>query len=294
MAYSYQDPFTYASSARPVQAAPSFQNLMDEVRTQTAQTIARQQAAAAAQSLSLANARSSSLGTGNSTDSQGGGGGDYGGPSDRGGAPNSSSLNSSNSTVTGNYGGLGRAIGGVFGGPIGSIVGSVIGSNVDSRSYNGYGALDGTTTPATGPGTIGSRDNYGSNEIAPGPGHGPGPDANTNPASVSAVNGSDAQSDSYGGYGGDLGYGGDSGNTGDGAGGYGGSDNGYAKGGKIRLADIRHFTSGRPNRMGVDDGLAAAEAGEFILTAQRTKQIGAAALKALIDGRATIVLKGTK
>ena len=31
---------------------------------------------------------------------------------------------------------------------------------------NGYGTLDGTTTESTGPGTIGSRDTYGSNEPA--------------------------------------------------------------------------------------------------------------------------------
>ena len=34
----------------------------------------------------------------------------------------------------------------------------------DARDYNGFGSLNGTTTDATGPGTIGSRDSYGSNQ----------------------------------------------------------------------------------------------------------------------------------
>ena len=80
----------------------------------------------------------------------------------------------------------------------------------------------------------------------------------------------------------------------DGGPGQGDSGN-FAKGGQIGLADIKAYTAGGPNGPGVDDGLVDSAVGDFILTAQRTKQIGADTLKALSEGRAEIVmLKGGK
>lgn len=79
-------------------------------------------------------------------------------------------------------------------------------------------------------------------------------------------------------YGGDPGgYGGDSG----------GDGGGWAKGGKV----TRNRLTG-PNPAGPDDGYGALDDGEYVLKADMVKKLGVKALKALNEGRATIVMKG--
>lgn len=303
MAYQYQDPFTYASSARPVQATPSFQALLDEARTKTTQAIAEQQAATPAPSPGLADARNSG----------GDGGGRDGSASSSAGRD--STLGSHNSTLGSSYGTAGKVAGGIAAAAlgispaIGAAIGEKLGSGMRGEGdYNGYGQLGNNGLglagdEASGPGTIGSRDTYGSNEGRPGGigpdgfggggfgglggGTGEAADGNTGNAAEGGPSGPGG-GDTSGANGGD--------NTG-GGGATGGDrgDSGFAKGGMVGLKDVRHFTAGGPNRPGVDDGLVPASAGDFILTAQRTRQIGAAALKALSEGRAEIVmLKGKK
>lgn len=305
MAYEYQNPFTYKSSAVPVQATPSFQDLLDTARTEMTQTIAKQQAATPAPSTTgLSDARNY--------------GGDNGG-GDRAGSTGasegrSSTLGSHNSTPGGDYGTAGKVAGGIAAAAlgispaIGAAIGEKIGSGMRGEGdYNGYGQLGngglGVASEATGPGTIGSRDSYGSNESPSGigadgfggggfgglgGGAGIGADGNTGNAAEGGPSGPGGDGSGGGNSGGD--------NTG-GGGATGGDrgDSGFAKGGKIGLKDVRHFTAGGPNRPGVDDGLVPSSVGDFILTAERTRQIGAAALKALSEGRADIVvLKGKK
>ena len=85
-----------------------------------------------------------------------------------------------------------------------------------------------------------------------------------------------SDSDRSGGFGAD-------GNTNDGAGGYGGADNGYYKGGMVtpnRLAGA--------NPKGPDDGYAALDHGEYVIKASAVKKYG----KGLLDAINTEKFKG--
>ena len=222
------------------------------------------------------------------------------------------SLNASNSVPGASYAQEGSVLGSVIGsalglGPaLGSQLGKAIGSNFNTSSYNGFGALDGTTTEATGPGTIGSRDSYGSNQSASdaasaaansamsdaraamgegGFGGTPSGPANSNSA-MSDARGAMGE----GGFGGNStssdGTGGTAGNSSSDAGSNDGRS-GFYKGGRV--------TKGRllgTNPRGPDDGYAALDSDEFIVRAKTAKKLGFTKLKALNDGRATIVMKG--
>lgn len=76
-----------------------------------------------------------------------------------------SNLDQSNSVAGMGMSPMGRAALGFAFGPLGTIAGSLAGM---ARGYNGYGELGngglGTPGDVSGPGTIGSRDAYGSNQ----------------------------------------------------------------------------------------------------------------------------------
>ena len=71
---------------------------------------------------------------------------------------------------------------------------------------------------------------------------------------------------------------------GDTAGGFDGYD--FYKGGKVTA---NRLTGHDPK--GPDDGFATLDIGEFVITAKRSKELGAEKLQALLDGRADIVMK---
>lgn len=168
-------------------------------------------------------------------------------------------LNASNSTKgEGISKGAQSAISAVAGmlglGPLGSMIGPGLNAAMSQGSYNGYGGLDGTTTAATGPGTIGSRDSYGSNESSSSYGGGDSTDA----SSAGATNGSDSNSDSYGGSG----------------------AGGWAKGGAVTADRL-----GGPDPAGADDGYGALDAGEFVVRTAAVKKYGSAVMDALNAGK---------
>ena len=300
--------FTYASSARPMRATSSFQDLLDAERQKTVQAIAAApaQTAAAVAGPGLADARTNE-----------GGGGDGGSTSSPGTGKNSDGSVSTglggyssafgSTTATANTTGVSNTnaarAGGLALGPVGSLAFGFANNAINSRANTAAAGFNSNMADAI-------------SHSAPDAPDAMADDGRANQAAAEAA----AAADGYGsGDGGNSNGGGnDSQNTngrggiGDGSGNAGGNDSGrgsqsseggrnggdsggFAKGGQIGLSDIRQFTAGGPNGPGVDDGLVDSTVGDFILTAQRTKQIGADTLKALSEGRAEIVmLKGGK
>lgn len=186
-----------------------------------------------------------------------GGFGDFGGMF---GGMDNVGLNASNSTAGKGLGaGVSAALSAAFG-PIGGLMASAYNAYDTDPAYNGYGGLDGTTTEATGPGTIGSRDSYGSNESSDSGYGGNGSESDSGPGGSSG--------DSVGG-----GPGSSSGNSGDGMG-------GWAKGGKV-TGDRLHGA----NPSGPDDGYGALDAGEFVIRNSAVKKYGSAVMAALNAGK---------
>lgn len=229
-----------------------------------------------------------------------------------GAAPGS---HSGTNTLSGSGTGFaGKAAGAVIGGLLGGVPGAQLGmkaadflgnfaGNFGTPGVeNGYGALGGgglgVASEATGPGTIGARDTYGSNESPAMT----AAEAAQNAASMqsmsdalaadaAAQNAAYGYSGDYGGYSGG-GYGSDTSgaNGGDNTGGGGAmggdrGDSGFAKGGHVQKQSLFG-----PNPKGKDDGYAALDAGEFVLKSDAVKRIGTKALKALNEGRAKIVM----
>ena len=100
-------------------------------------------------------------------------------------------------------------------------------------------------------------------------------DASTDAAEADAL-GAAAEAEAWGG-------------SDDGAGGYGGADNGYAMGGLV-TPDRLHGM----NPAGPDDGFAALDKGEYVITSEMVKKHGKKALKALNEGRASITMNKGK
>ena len=220
-----------------------------------------------------------------------------------------SSLNSSNSVSSGNMAAQGKMAGAVIGsmlglGPtLGGLLGGKIGSAINGEAgYNGYGQLGngglGVAGPATGPGTIGVRDSYGSNESgasSAGMGGASVGSAGSTAGSVGSPDGPDGNNSGYGG-----GYGGnDSGGSSDGLGGgtdglggadgqgngsgLGGNDTGggmgWAMGGMVK----KGMLSG-PNPAGPDDGYGALKNGEYVIKASAVKKYGKGLLGEINSG----------
>ena len=311
-------PFTYRSSARPMQSTPSFADLLDAERAKTT--------AAVSQLPTAVNGALNTVGKGLQDATSGGGdggggyhGGDFGGGGSGGTSGNGGSVNGNggistgfgghsvgfgSSTATANTTGFsnGQAAkaGGVFGAP-GALVAGFTNNAINASAQKSADAFNtnmadaiANSAPATNQNTDDGEANQAAAQDAAQSaaadassesqgGVTGGSASATDASSAGAVNGSDAQSDAAGGAA-----------TGGGEGEGDGGD-GFARGGRIGLRDIQRFVPGGPNRAGVDDGLASADAGDFILTARRTKEIGPTAMKALLDGRAEIVmLKGKK
>lgn len=176
---------------------------------------------------------------------------------------------------------LGMGIGGLLGGAYSDPLGSFAQQAINAQEARD---LSWASTPAV---------SAPSSDVAAGGGWG-----SLSPETQAAVSVADdpigAFADAIGmgadaGYSGDLGYGGDRGNTDDGAGGYGGNDNGYALGGLV-TPDRLHGM----NPAGPDDGFAALDKGEFVITSEMVKKHGKKALKALNEGRATITMNKGK
>ena len=121
--------FTYASSARPMQATSSFQDLLDAERQKTVQAIAAAPAQTAAAVAGLADARSAS-GEGNGDRGASPDGGNSG--ASRGGSMAQGNNAAMAGSVLGGIAGL--AFGGIGGAVKGASIGSDIGNNLGLRS----------------------------------------------------------------------------------------------------------------------------------------------------------------
>src|SRR3990172_7582779 len=176
-----------------------------------------------------------------------------------------SSLNSSNSVSSGNRAGQGKMAGAVIGsmlglGPtLGGLRGGKIGSAINGEaSYNGYGQLGngglGVASPATGPGTIGVRDSYGSNESGP------------SSAGMGGASEGSAGSTAGGGA--------------DGPDGPGGKNAGTAMGGRAR----KSMLSG-PKPAGPDDGYGKLKNGEYVIKPSAVKKYGKGLLGEINSGK---------
>ena len=175
-----------------------------------------------------------------------------------------SSLNSANSVSSGNMAAQGKMAGAVIGsmlglGPtLGGLLGGKIGSAINGEaSYNGYGQLGngglGVAGPATGPGTIGVRDSYGSNESGP------------SSAGMGGASEGSAGSTAGGGA--------------DGPDGPDGNNAGWAMGGMVK----KGMLSG-PNPAGPDDGYGALKTGEYVIKASAVKKYGKGLLGEINSG----------
>lgn len=225
-------------------------------------------------------------------------------------------THSGTNTLSGSGTGFaGKAAGAVIGGLLGGVPGAQLGmkaadflgnfaGNFGTPGVeNAYGQLGNAglgiaSGEALGPGTIGVRDTYGSNESPAMT----AAEAAQNAASMqsmsdalaadtAAQNAAYGYSGDYGGYSGG-GYGSDTSgdNGGDNTGGGGAmggdrGDSGFANGGHVQMQSLFG-----PNPKGKDDGYAALDAGEFVLKSDAVKRIGTKALKALNEGRAKIVM----
>ena len=176
-----------------------------------------------------------------------------------------SSLNSSNSVSSGNMAAQGKMAGAVIGsmlglGPtLGGLLGGKIGSAINGEAgYNGYGQLGngglGVAGPATGPGTIGVRDSYGSNESGP------------SSAGMGGASEGSAGSTAGGGA--------------DGPDGPDGNNAGWAMGGMVK----KGMLSG-PNPAGPDDGYGALKGGEYVIKASAVKKYGKGLLGEINSGK---------
>ena len=176
-----------------------------------------------------------------------------------------SSLNSANSVSSGNMAAQGKMAGAVIGsmlglGPtLGGLLGGKIGSAINGEaSYNGYGQLGngglGVAGPATGPGTIGVRDSYGSNESGP------------SSAGMGGASEGSAGSTAGGGA--------------DGPDGPDGNNAGWAMGGMVK----KGMLSG-PNPAGPDDGYGALKGGEYVIKASAVKKYGKGLLGEINSGK---------
>ena len=233
----------------------------------------------------------------------GGGGDGSGGGSGNGGGPGKGGGHSGTNSLSSDFSGIGKTAGGILGGlsgiPGGSMLGAKVGSLIEGAINSmgpvgvanyGVDGLDGTTSAATGPGTIGSRDNFGSNEGAPGTGSGP------NGTGLGGGLGDSPGEGPAGGKGEGSGSGGDTGSGPDGSGMGGGNgdspgegpsggkgaggDSGWSKGGIITKAKL----SGS-NPTGPDDGFGALDAGEYVIRTSSVNRYGADVMAALNAGR---------
>lgn len=213
----------------------------------------------------------------------GGNDGGSDGGSNAGGGTQSGSHSGTNSIGNTGIGStLGGLIGTAIGGPLGGRIGSGLGDKAETAlgrmspvgvADYGVPGLDGTTTEATGPGTIGSRDSYGSNESSGNLGGGPTGDVGggyggTQGSGDSATDSSSGDSSSSGG-------GTDSGNSGS-------NGDGYYKGGMV----ARSRLSG-PDPKGPDDGHAGLDVGEFVVRKSAVKKYGQALFEHLNKGTLT-------
>lgn len=188
---------------------------------------------------------------------------------------------------------LGRgALGLALGGPIGGLLGYGMSgltmsknapvfdanpSSVDPRGWENNNYFGDVTYDGNGFTSVGG--NFGVSN-APGSRD---PNAGTVPG---------GPEDNQGGYGGGVagasnGPGAAGTGYGDTAGGFDGYD--FYKGGKVTANRLIGH-----DPKGPDDGFATLDVGEFVITAKRSKELGAKKLQALLDGRADIVMKGKK
>ena len=304
--------FTYASSAGRGKPIASFQSMLDAERQRTAALIAAApaQTAANAAAPGLSDARTGMIGASEGRGDEAGGpsgpgNSNRGGASISAGSPADVAMGETaaaggrqgamNGARAGGAMGLGGAVvGGAIGGLMGAEKGREASFNQTMDDINAAPDPISAASKSFGWGMDGPSDDNA------GLGLGPGENASLG----DAVNGHDAQSDAYGGGAGLGNSAGDgmggtdtSSNQGGGAdGGPGQGDSGnFAKGGHVGLADIKAYTAGGPTPPGIDDGLVDSAVGDFILTAQRTQEIGPEARKALAEGKAQIMmLKGGK
>ena len=164
---------------------------------------------------------------------------------------------------------LGMAIGGLLGGayadPLGGFAQAAINAqeardaaNAAISATNGYGQLGndglGVASPATGPGTIGVRDSYGSNESGP------------SSAGMGGASEGSAGSTAGGGA--------------DGPDGPDGNNAGWAMGGMVK----KGMLSG-PNPAGPDDGYGKLKNGEYVIKASAVKKYGKGLLGEINSGK---------